>query len=396
MSEEANSFFNSILDLIKKLNNSEMILENIEAEFSELEFEPVPQRFIPYPAAVPQIKKPTEILKTEFTPPIQIYPGRVVEVKIGATKKEGGTRDKTVVVGGETSPAFYTFESPTPHPPVVSLDVFDTKIPMAKAVKNNWRDVLDDPAEWAKKAVNKFGAEMINLHMESIDPLRENTSPSEAAKTVEEVLQAVKVPLTVGGCGDPVKDLQVFEKVAEAAEGERILINSVTLDMDLEKAAKAIKEHGHVVIAFTSMDMQQQKELDRKLYEYLPKENIIMDTTTAALGYGLDYAFTIMERTRLAALMGDEELQHPLSSGTTNAWAAREAWIKLGPEWEPRELRGPIWEVVTALTLLLAGVDLFMMMHPKAVETVKSVIQRLVEQKPVKPQEVINWVTKKF
>ncbi len=396
MSEEANSFFNSILDLIKKLTNSEMILENIEAEFSELEFEPVPQRFIPYPAAVPQIKKPTEILKTEFTPPIQIYPGRVVEVKIGATKKEGGTRGKTVVVGGETSPAFYTFESPTPHPPVVSLDVFDTKIPMAKAVKNNWRDVLDDPAEWAKKAVNKFGAEMINLHMESIDPLRENTSPSEAAKTVEEVLQAVKVPLTVGGCGDPVKDLQVFEKVAEVAEGERILINSVTLDMDLEKAAKAIKEHGHVVIAFTSMDMQQQKELDRKLYEYLPKENIIMDTTTAALGYGLDYAFTIMERTRLAALMGDEELQHPLSSGTTNAWAAREAWIKLGPEWEPRELRGPIWEVVTALTLLLAGVDLFMMMHPKAVETVKSVIQRLVEQKPVKPEEVINWVTKKF
>jgi acetyl-CoA decarbonylase/synthase complex subunit delta len=118
-----------------------------------------------------------------------------------------------------------------------------------------------------------------------------------------------------------------------------------------------------------------------------------MDTTTAALGYGLDYAFTIMERARLAALMGDPELQHPMSSGTTNAWAAREAWKKLAPQWGPREYRGPMWETVTALTLLFAGVDLFMMMHPAAVKTLKDLIQTLTGGKTGNPEKIANWVT---
>jgi acetyl-CoA decarbonylase/synthase complex subunit delta len=118
-----------------------------------------------------------------------------------------------------------------------------------------------------------------------------------------------------------------------------------------------------------------------------------MDTTTAALGYGLDYAFTVMERSRLAALKGDPELNHPLSSGTTNAWAARESWMKMGPEFSPRELRGPIWETITGQTLLLAGVDYFMMMHPAAVNALKTMIDSLM--KGQKPTDPADWVTLK-
>ena len=97
----------------------------------------------------------------------------------------------------------------------------------------------------------------------------------------------------------------MFEKVTAAAEGERVLISTITLDMDIEKSAKLIKKHGHVALAFSPMDLNQARELNRRLLEYLPKDQIIMDTTTAALGYGLDYAYTIMERARLAGLMGD-------------------------------------------------------------------------------------------
>ena len=121
-----------------------------------------------------------------------------------------------------------------------------------------------------------------------------------------------------------------------------------------------------------------------------------MDLTTAALGYGLEYSFTIHERARMAALMGDSEIQHPVLSGTTNAWAAREAWLKLGPKWEPRELRGPIWETVTALSLLLAGVDLFMMMHPAAVRTMKTVIQQFMSPGKAKLGKVADWVSMKI
>ncbi len=149
------------------------------------------------------------------------------------------------------------------------------------------------------------------------------------------------------------------------------------------------------MLGFTALDLNRAKELNRKLYEYVPEGSVLMDLTTAALGYGLEYSFSIHERARMAALMGDKELQHPTLSGTTNAWAAREAWLKMGPEWEPRELRGPIWETVTALSLLLAGVDLFMMMHPRAIRTMKTVIGQLSSRGKAKPEEIADWVTLK-
>ena len=43
----------------------------------------------------------------------------------------------------------------------------------------------------------------------------------------------------------------------------------------------------------------------------LSSENIIMDPTTGALGYGLEYSFSIMERARLAGLNGDKALAKP-------------------------------------------------------------------------------------
>jgi acetyl-CoA decarbonylase/synthase complex subunit delta len=84
-----------------------------------------------------------------------------------------------------------------------------------------------------------------------------------------------------------------------------------------------------------------------------------------------------------------------MSSGTTNAWAAREAWLKMAPEWEPRELRGPLWEVTTALTLLLAGVDLFMMMHPAAVKTLKEVSGQLASGKKADASKFVEWLSVK-
>ncbi|MDH5448629.1 MAG: CO dehydrogenase/acetyl-CoA synthase subunit delta [Candidatus Bathyarchaeota archaeon] len=390
----------NLLDLLTRFKEIE--LEDVEIEVGDLEL--WLQSGVAATAGLskalkvaPPLKaKPTAILQADFAPPVEEYLGQIVEVTLGATKSEGGSRGKSITIGGEKSPAFYLFENPPPNPPIISLDVFDTTIPLAKPVKTHFKEVLGDPVAWAKLAVDKYGADMITLHLISIDPLVKDTSPSEAAKTVENVLQAVDVPLIIGGCGDPKKDLEVFEKVAEVGAGERFMLSSVTQDMDIECTCAAAKKYGHVVLSFTPMDLNQARQLNRRLYDFLPKEQIIMDTTTAALGYGLDYAFTIMERARLAALMGDPELQHPMSSGTTNAWAAREAWKKMDPEWGPREFRGPIWETVTALTLLLAGVDLFMMMHPAAVKTLKDVIKQLTTGKSGDPKKIANWVTAKI
>ena len=386
-----------ILELLAKFQEIE--IEDFQMDVSEMElsFEPgMAGQMMPKLRLPPALKaKPVSMLQASFMPPIESYPSRIAEVKLGGTRSEGGTRGKSITVGGESSPAFYTFERPIVHSPIITLDVFDMEVPLSKAVKMHVKDVVGDPAAWAKLAVEKFGADMVTVHLISIDPLLKNATPKDAVKTVENILQAVDVPLVIGGCGDPVKDTAVFAEIAERFKGERFLISSLTRDMDVEKCAKFVKKNGHAALSFTPMDLNLARELNRRLYDFMGKEDIIMDLTTAALGYGLDYAFTNMERARMAGLMGDPELAQPMSSGTTNAWAAREAWLKMSAEWEPRELRGPLWEVTTALTLLLAGVDLFMMMHPAAVKTMKDVTSKLVNGGKVDAAKFAEWVSVK-
>ena len=398
--DEGLKLSNELLEALAKFQQIE--IEDFEIDVKELEliFEPgmagqvMPKIKLPQaPAAIGG--KPTAMLQVPFVPPVETYPNTITEVKLGATQSEGGTRGRSFIIGGETSPPFYNFEQPTTHKPVVTLDVFDMEVPLAKAVKMHVKDVIGDPAAWAKLAVDKFGADMVTIHLISIDPLLKNATPKDAVQTVEKVLQAVDVPLVIGGCGDAAKDADVFQAICEAFPGERFLISSITRDMDVERCAKFIKKNGHAALSFTPMDLNLARELNRRLYDFLGREDIVMDLTTAALGYGLDYAFTNMERARLGGLMGDLELAHPMSSGTTNAWAAREAWLKMSAEWEPRELRGPLWEVTTALTLLLAGVDLFMMMHPAAVKTLKDVTNYLTSGKKADPAKFADWVTMK-
>ncbi len=366
--------------------------------FQSMQLPQFPQAYQPAPPAVAKEKK-IELIKKKFEPYKVEWSGYVEEVQLGATPKEGGTRKYTIKLGGEKSLPFYIFDAPQPNLPAISIDVFDRPVPLPKAVRVHYEDVMGHPDEWAKKVIKKFGADAVTIHLISTDPLLDDTPPHEAVKTVEDVLQAVKCPIIVGGSGNKEKDPVLLEKVAEVAEGERVLLASATLDMDWERIGKAAKEHGHCVLAWTQMDINSQRTLNRYLLKRvgLPRDSLVMDPTTAALGYGLDYAYSNMERARLAALKGDEDLAFPVSSGTTNAWGAREAWMKESPlegdySWGMREHRGPLWEIITGLTLSLAAVDIFMMMHPVSVAVLKELIHTLGGKKEVEV-ECEDWIS---
>ncbi len=372
------------LGLLKWLNDlKELELQDVDLVVEHLEFLLQPQ-FIPQqvPRAVAPAAKPTKILTSQFVPPVESYRSQIVEVVLGATKSQGGTRNRQITIGGEKTPPFYIFEDEKPHPPVTVGDVFDMKIHLSPPVREHFGDVVEDPAEWARRYVEKFDVDMIDLELISTDPLINDTPATESAKLIEEVLQAVDVPLIIGGSGNPKKDIEILTKAAEVAEGENILLSSATPDL-YEPIAEAAKKYDHCILAWTSLDINQQKELNRKILEYVPKERIVIDPTSAALGYGIEYAFTIMERMRLAGLWGDEELMMPMAAATSNSWAAREAWRK-APELGPRKLRGPLWETTSTLVFLLAGVDMFIMLHPAAIKTVKDVAGWLMRQSTTK------------
>jgi acetyl-CoA decarbonylase/synthase complex subunit delta len=318
------------------------------------------------------VVSPETLLETEYHPPVRTYPGAIVEVTLGAGRADGGTRRHPVTIGGERAPAFHTFQEIPLHPPVIAGSIFDSAPPLPAPVRAFFGDALNDPCEWARLWVNKFGADLVDLDLTSTDPYIKDTPVQDAARVVEDLLQAVDVPIIIGGSGNPQKDAQVLPKIAEVCEGERVLLSSATLDM-WKPVAEAAKRHGQVVLAWSPIDINQAKELNRNLTGYISPSQIIMDPTSAALGYGLEYAYSVIERIRHAALMGDKELQSPQAAGTANSWGAREAW-KTDPTLGPRELRGPMWELTGSLAYLLAGVDLFIMLHPGAARTVKDIV----------------------
>ena len=62
-----------------------------------------------------------------FEIPKEVNTGKIIEVSIGATPEQGGTRSHTVTIGGSTALPFHFFEGEHPHRPLIAMEVFDKK-----------------------------------------------------------------------------------------------------------------------------------------------------------------------------------------------------------------------------------------------------------------------------
>jgi acetyl-CoA decarbonylase/synthase complex subunit delta len=61
-------------------------------------------------------------------------------------------------------------------------------------------------------------------------------------------------------------------------------------------------------------------------------------------------------------------------------WKVKEAQASEAdvPQWGSLEERSIAWEAVTAVSLLVAGSEILIMRHPKAIESVEKVIEELI------------------
>ncbi len=381
------------------LEDDEVVLEGLDIEAEDMSFEISPEAVTQIAPQLAPSAAAGEVEVEEYEPKIKEWENQIQEVQMGATSSEGGTRKETLTLGGEKCNPFYP-DCENPNMPIVTFDTFDSEVPLPGVISKHYEDVMGHPGDWAKKSVEEYDAEMVTIHLTSTDPKGADTPPKEAAKSVEEVLEAVDVPLVIGGSGNPDKDPEVLTAAAEAAEGERCLLASATLDLDWKKIADAAMEYNHNILSWTTIDINLQKELDRKLMNYgVDRDRIVMDPTTAALGYGLEYSYSIMQRIRMAGLGGDEELDFPISNGVTNAWGAREAWMgrevpieKYDEDWGPREFRGPLWEVFVGFSMILAASDVLMALHPRAVTVCKEMVNRLSGEREGL-SNLQDWVT---
>jgi acetyl-CoA decarbonylase/synthase complex subunit delta len=310
---------------------------------------------------------------------VESFTGLVNKVTLGATKADGGTRSSTVTVGGARNVVYGGSVEDAGEKPVIAIDVIDTKPgDWPDVLAEPYKDVLDSPADWAKKAIEEFGADLICVKFDGIHPDKAGKDASHAVKVTQEVLKAVGVPLILWGCGNDEKDNQIMPKVSEAAKGENCLIGTVTEDNYKSLTAIALADNHHLITQ-APLDINIAKQVNILVSDMgFPLEKIVTFQATGALGYGIEYSYSIQERQRLAALGGDKMMAMPVICDVGyEAWRVKEAKLEDAPGWGPVRDRGPLWEAATTICLLQAGADIIRMRHPRAVAIVKNFINQI-------------------
>ncbi|MBS4026053.1 MAG: acetyl-CoA decarbonylase/synthase complex subunit delta [Clostridia bacterium] len=308
------------------------------------------------------------------------YASNVGEVVLGATKDQGGTRSHTLTVGGDATLPYLHFEGEVKNKPIIALEVVDVVPDWNQVVKGPYADVLDNPAEWAKKCV-EYGADAIYLKLDGAHPDRANRSAEECVATVKSILEAVGVPLIVNGCGVAEKDNEVLTAIADAAAGENLLIGLAEED-NYKSLTAACMVHKHSIIARSPLDINICKQLNILINEMnLPLNRIVIDPMIGSLGYGIEYAYSIMERARLGSLQNDKMLAMPMICTVGyETWRSKESNASEAdfPSWGDQEVRGIGWEAMTAAALIQAGASILLMRHPEALKKVKKNIDELM------------------
>lgn len=313
--------------------------------------------------------------------PKDTWPGQVRSVTLGATADQGGSRTRAVTVGGEKTLPFMHFEAEMPNAPVIAVEIKDRRPDdWSPLLLEAWGDSANDPAAWAK-AAEETGCDLIQLSFSLTDTAGETTTREAAVSTVKAVLESTGLPLLVFGPGQVELDNELLVAIAEATKGERLVLG-ICEDKNYRTIVATAMANDHLVVARSPMDVNLAKQLNILISDMdFPLERVLMDPTTGALGYGIEYGYSAMERLRLAALQGDNMTQLPmLVTPGYEAWKTKEAKVGEGvPEtWGNWEERGINWETLTSITLLESGADIVVLRHPESIKRVKNAIEGLM------------------
>lgn len=311
-----------------------------------------------------------------YVVPKESFSGKVLAVDFGKD-------DKVLVVGGENCLPFLSFEGESPNRPVIAHEIQDcSPDDWPDTVKEAYKDVSSDAVAWAGYCQDTLNAKAIALRLISTHPDRDDRSPEDAAKLIKDVLAAINVPLIILGSNHIEKDSSVLVAAAEAASGHNCIIGKAQ-EGNYKTIVAAALAHNHKLIAMSELDINLAKQLNILITQMgFDKAKLITDPMCSALGYGLEYTYSVMERIRLAGLAQNDQTMQPPILGDVGmyVWKIKEtvAGESDVPEWGSLVERGIAWETVTATSMLLSGSNLLIMRHPSAIENVEKTIDELM------------------
>jgi len=292
-----------------------------------------------------------------------------------------GSEGHNITVGGTNTLPFQIFEGEMEHKPLIALDIVDSGTDeWPETLTRHYKDVLGDPVAWAQKSVKDYGAEALCLSLISTDPNGMNRSSSEAAKTASDVINAVDVPLIVWGCGNSEKDTETLREITSIIGDKKVCLAPLS-DANYRSLGATAMAFSHPMVAASPIDVNLAKQLNILLENLgVSLDSVLMDPSIGALGYGIEYTYSVMERIRLAALtQNDEKLQVPFICNLgREVWKAKECRLPSDAMLGDQETRGVMMEAITASCMLLCGGDLLIMRHPKAMNLTKALINGLM------------------
>ena len=258
--------------------------------------------------------------------PVEKWQGAVREVTLGAAG-DGGTRTSTVTVGGEATLPFLHFEGAMPHHPAVAAEVTDV-------YPEDWSPVLletlgvaaRDPAAWAKAAVDGRRRADRAQAAQRAPGARRCRRRHLRGHRQGRARRRRRAAHRLRSRGQAEKDNEVLVAVAEATKGERLVLANCE-EKNYRTIVAAALGNGHLVVGQTPIDVNLAKQLNILISDMgLSLDRALMDPNTGALGYGVEYTYSVMERLRLAALMGDTMTQQPMICTVgEEAWRQKEA-----------------------------------------------------------------------
>jgi len=329
------------------------------------------------PAKVREITSAKIEVPTSIKLPAESTALAVRNVVLGGS----GTRTSSLTLGGSAVLPFRHYEGNTGNIPAIAMEVFDF-LPRnyPQSLRDAYGEMLNNPVAMAKYCVDELGAQAISVRLDGTHPDNNDSSPEEACNLIKDVLAAVGVPIIVTGCNNFEKNNTVMKQVASVFAGENLLLNWVETD-NYKTIAAAAMAYNHCIVTQTPIDVNMAKQLNILTTNMgISPEKIVIDPLTGALGYGLEYTYSVMERIRTAAFTGDTMLAMPMLitpgyevAKTKESKAPQESFKLWGPESE----RGALLEIATAMSLLNAGADLLVMYHPTAAKTVKRKIAEM-------------------
>ena len=336
-----------------------------------------PKRERPKPVGAPWIKGGAADVQLAH----EKWTGQVLKITLGATQEQGGTRSRTLTIGGETTWPYMFTEGTMPNRPALAIEIVDKKpADWSPLLLQAWGDVMNDAGDWAK-AAEKLGAAAILLRLSATKADDTPNTAADIKTTLRKVLNATGLPLIVYGPGQTELDNDFLVAAAEEGKGERLVLG-LCEEKNYRTIVAGALANEQLVIASTAMDVNLAKQLNILISDMgMPLDRILMDPTCAAVGYGMEYGYSVMERLRLAALTGDKMTQLPMIVTVGNeAWRQKESRFGDGvPEawgdWKERALN---WESLTAAALVESAANLLVLRHPESVRRVRAMIDELM------------------